>query len=208
MVRGIVRFLTSLGILVGLFLVIVVVTFETVPKSNCNLGHFDTILVLGSPTLINGEPSAEERERVDEGVREFKAGRAEHIIFSGGATMKQFVEGESMAALAESQGVPSSAIVIEGKAMNTIQNIYFSDQIMQQRGWRSVEVVSSPSHLPRTGLILQRYSFQWKEHASRWPPEYDWVDIGSFYIPEMVDTFVLRWFGFAPSSFLPSKHRS
>ena len=90
----------------------------------------------------------------------------------------------------------------------TIQNIYFSNQIMQQRGWSSVEVVSSPSHLPRTGLILQRYSFQWKEHASRWPPGYGWKDLGWFYAGEIADTFVLRWFGFAPSPFLPAQRSS
>ena len=208
MVGWIVRFLAGFGLLVGFFLVILVATFETVPKSNCNLSHFDTILVLGSPVLKTGQPAPEERERVDEGVREFKAGRAGHIIFSGGATTKQFVEGQSMAALAETQGVPSSAIVVEGQAMNTIQNIYFSNQIMQQRGWSSVEVVSSPSHLPRTALILQRYSFQWKEHASRWPPGYSWKDLGWFYAGEIVDTFVLRWFGFAPSPFLPGQHSS
>jgi uncharacterized SAM-binding protein YcdF (DUF218 family) len=208
MVRSILRLLAGIGLLVGFFLMILVTTFATVPNTNCNLSHFDTILVLGSPTLKNGEPSPEERERVNEGVREFKAGRAGHIIFSGGATMKQFVEGQSMAALAETQGVPSPAIVVEGQAMNTIQNIYFSSQIMQQRGWTSVEVVSSPSHLPRTGLILQRYSFQWKEHASRWPPGYGWKDLVWFYTREIADTFVLRWFGFAPSPFLPAQRSS
>ncbi len=208
MVRWIERWLAGFGLLAVLFLVVLVVTFETVPASNCSLNHFDTILVLGSPTLKNGQPSPEERERVSEGVREFKAGRAAHIIFSGGATTKQFVEGRSMAALAETQGVPSSAIVIEDKAKNTIQNIYFSNLIMQQEGWTSVEVVSSPSHLPRAALILEKYSFQWKEHASRWPPEYGWTDIGGLYAAESLDTFVLRWFGFSPSPFLPGQHPS
>ncbi len=118
--------------------------------------------------------------------------------------MKQFVEGQSMATLAETQGVPSSAIVIEDKATNTIQNIYFSNQIMQQKGWTSVEVVSSPSHLPRAALILERYSFQWKEHASQWPLEFGWKDIGGLYAAEMTKTFVLRWYGFSPSPLPPA----
>jgi uncharacterized SAM-binding protein YcdF (DUF218 family) len=203
MLRWIERVLAGLGLLILLFLLLLVATYGTVPTQNCNLNHFDTIVVLGTPTLKNGQPSPEERERVNEAVREFKAGRTGHIIFSGGATMKQFVEGPSMATLAETQGVPSSDIVIENKAKNTIQNIYFSNQIMQQKGWTSVEVVSSPSHLPRTALILERYSFQWKEQASQWPPEYGWKDIGGLYAGEIMDTFVLRWFGFAPSPFLP-----
>jgi uncharacterized SAM-binding protein YcdF (DUF218 family) len=208
MLRWMKRVLAGLGWLVLLFLFVLVATYVTVPRQNCNLNHFDTIVVLGAPTLQNGQPSPEERERVIESVREFKAGRAGHIIFSGGATTKQFVEGQSMAALAESQGVPSSAIVIEDKARNTIQNIYFSNQIMQQKGWTSVEVVSSSSHLPRTALILEHYSFQWKEQASRWPPEFGWSDIGRLYAAEIMDTFVLRWFGFAPSPFLSRRHAS
>jgi uncharacterized SAM-binding protein YcdF (DUF218 family) len=208
MLRWTERVLKGLGLLTLFFLLVLVTTYVTVPTQNCSLDHFDTILVLGTPTLPNGQPSPEERERVNESVREFKAGRADHIIFSGGATMGQHVEGESMAALASSEGVPSSAIVIEDKAKKTIQNIYFGNQIMQQRGWTSVEVVSSPSHLPRTALILERYSFQWKERASRWPSEYDWRDIGAYYAREMMDTFVLRWFGFAPSPFLPQRRAS
>jgi uncharacterized SAM-binding protein YcdF (DUF218 family) len=199
------RVLAGLGLLILLFLVLLVGTYTTVPRQNCNFNHFDTILVLGTPTLKNGQPSLEERERVNESVREFKAGRAPHIIFSGGATMKQFVEGQSMATLAEAQGVPSSAIVIEDKARNTVQNIYFTNQIMQQKGWTSVEIVSSPSHLPRTALILERYRFQWKEHASQWPPEYGWKDIAGFYASEIMKTFVLRWSGFSSSPFLPRR---
>jgi uncharacterized SAM-binding protein YcdF (DUF218 family) len=208
MLRRIERLLAGFGLAVLLVLLILFATYKTVPSHNCNLNHFDTILVLGTPTLNNGQPSPEERERVNEAIIEFKAGRAGHIIFSGGATMKQFVEGQSMATLAETQGIPSSAIVIEDHAKNTIQNIYFSNQIMQQKGWTSVEVVSSPSHLPRTALILERYSFQWKEQASQWPPEFGWKDIGRLYADEIMDTFVLRWFGFAPSPFLPLRYAS
>ncbi len=206
--RRIERLLAGFGLLIVLCLAALFATYETVPTRNCNLTHFDTILVLGTPTLKSGQPSPEERERVNEAVREFNAGRARHIIFSGGATMKQFVEGQSMAALAETEGIPSSNIVIEDKAKNTIQNIYFGNQIMQQKGWTSVEVISSPSHLPRAALILQHYHFQWKEQASRWPPEYSWTDVGRYYAAEIVDTFVLRWFGFAPSPYLPARYAS
>jgi uncharacterized SAM-binding protein YcdF (DUF218 family) len=208
MLRWIARLLACFGLLVVLGLIAVFATYKAVPTQNCDLTHFDTILVLGTPTLPNGQPSPEERERVNEGVREFKTGRASHIIFSGGATMGKFVEGESMAALAEAEGVPSSAIVIEDKAKKTIQNIYFGNQIMQERGWTSVEVISSPSHLPRTALILEHYSLHWKVRASRWPPEVSWRGIGALYAGEIMDTFVLRWFGFAPSPFLPQRRAS
>jgi len=208
MLRWMGRLLAAFGLLVVLCLLIAFVTYKTVPTHNCNLAHFDTILVLGCPTLVNGQASPEQRERVTEGVGEFKAGRAEHMIFSGGPTENRFIEGQVMANLAEEQGVPPSAIVVEGEARNTIQNIYFSDRIMQQKGWTSAEVVSSPSHLPRAGLILEHYHFQWKERASQWPPEYGWRKLGMIYAAEITETCVWRWRGFPPSPFLPLRRAS
>lgn len=203
MLRWIERLFAGFGLLIVLGLLVVFATYETVPTHNAKLTHFDAILVLGTPALLNGEPSPEGRERVTEGVKEFKAGRAAHMIFSGGPTENNFTEGQVMATLAEQQGVPASAITVDGRAQNTIQNIYYSNQIMKQKGWTSVEVVSSPSHLPRAGLILQHYRFQWKEHASHWPPEYGWRSLGTIYAAEIIETCVLRWGGFTPSPFLP-----
>jgi uncharacterized SAM-binding protein YcdF (DUF218 family) len=195
----------GMGLLVAFLLLLIVGTYATVPTHNCDLKHFDTILVLGCPATRYGKPSPEQRARVAEGVKEFNAGRAGHIIFSGGATEKQFVEGQVMAELAQEQGVPASAIVVEGEARNTIQNMYFSDQIMREKGWTSVEIISSPSHLPRAALIMKHYPVQWKEQASQWPPQYSLRRIAVLYAGEISDVFVLRWFGFAPSSFLHNK---
>jgi uncharacterized SAM-binding protein YcdF (DUF218 family) len=208
MLRWIERVLAGFGLLVILSLLIVFTTYETVPTHNCKLTHFDTIIVLGSPALLNGQPSPEERERVTEGVKEFKAGRAGHMIFSGGSAENRFVEGQVMAGLAEAEGVPLADIVVEGHSQNTIQNIYFSYQIMQQKGWASAEIVSSPSHLPRAGLILEHYRFQWMEHAAPWPPEYGWRKLGLVYAGEIIETLVLRWHGFPPSPFLPLRYAS
>jgi uncharacterized SAM-binding protein YcdF (DUF218 family) len=208
MLRWIERVLAGIGLLVVVSIVVLFATYETVPTHNCNLTHFDTIIVLGSPVLVNGQASPEERERVTEAVKEFKAGRAGHMIFSGGAAENLFVEGQVMASLAEAEGVPADDIVIEGRSQNTIQNIYFSNRIMEQRGWSSAEVVSSPSHLPRAGLILEHYHFQWMEHAAHWPPEYSRRWIATVYAEEIAETMVLRWHGFPPTPFLPLRYAS
>jgi uncharacterized SAM-binding protein YcdF (DUF218 family) len=189
-------------------ILLVVTAYETVPTHNCQRMHFDAIIVLGTPALRNGEPSPEERARVMEGVKEFEAGRAGHLIFTGGATEKNFVEGDVMAKLAEQEGVPSQDVVIDRKARNTIQNIFFSHEIMEQRGWTSAEVVSSPSHLPRTELILEHYGFKWRTQASQWPPEFGWTQIGMNYLPEAMYTLELRWRGFPPSPYMPEKPTS
>lgn len=94
MLRWIERVLAGFGLLVIVSIVVVYATYETVPSRNCHLTHFDTIIVLGSPALPSGQPSPEERTRVGEGVKEFKAGRAGHMIFTGGLPRTTSSKGE------------------------------------------------------------------------------------------------------------------
>lgn len=184
---------------------VVVATYETVPTHNTEATHFDTLIVLGSPADPDGKASPEERERVMEAVREFRAGRAGHMIVSGGPVHNAWTEGDIMARIAVGAGVPAEDVLVEGRARNTVQNIFYSHQIMEAHGWRTAEVVSSPSHLPRTGLILEHWKFGWRTHASRWPPEYERKRIAPYYVYEALGTTVLRWFGYRPSPFLPAK---
>ena len=196
-----------LGVLAAIVIVIaaVVVTYTTVPDHTTDATHFDTLIVLGYPSEADGRPTPEQRERVLEAVQEFKAGRAKHMIVSGAAAHNRFVEAESMARLAEEQGVPVEAVVVEGQARNTIENVFYSDRIMQAHGWKTAEVISSPGHLPRSGLILSHYDFGWRTHAARWPGEYPWWRVALAYAYEAEGTTALRWFGFRPSKFLPAK---
>jgi uncharacterized SAM-binding protein YcdF (DUF218 family) len=90
--------------------------YEGIPTHNTGLTHFDTIIVLGTPAEPDGTPSPEQRERTLEGVRQYKAGVASNIIFTGGPAHNQFVEAHVMAVLAESQGVPPSAVIEEDRA--------------------------------------------------------------------------------------------
>jgi uncharacterized SAM-binding protein YcdF (DUF218 family) len=203
MLRWVERLLAGVGLLVVAAVLAVLVTYETVPTRNTRLMHFDTILVLGCPALLNGQPSAEERARVSEGVKEFKAGRAGHMLFSGGPTENSFVEGQVMADLAEEMGVPAADVVVEGKSQDTIQNIYFSYKLMQQRGWTSAEVVSSFYHLPRAGLILRRYPFAWRERGAALPPHLGFSQTVMIYESEALYTTQLRWFGLPASPYLP-----
>ncbi len=181
----------------------VVLLYRSIPTANTNLTHFDTIIVLGTPSRMDGTASPEQRERTLEGVREFKAGIAPHLIFTGGPAHNQFVEAHTMAVLAVAQGVPPDAIFEEGQAQNTVQNIFYSQHIMAAHGWTSAEVVSSPSHLPRTALILEHFSFQWSTHPAPWPPEYTLWQRAAHYTVEAESCLKLRFLGFPTTRFLP-----
>jgi len=161
------------------FVLVVTGNYITLQTHNTSQTHFDPIIVLGTPSKHDGTPSPEQRERVLEGVHEYKAGIAPRIIMTGAAAHNQFVEAHTMSQFAATQGVPSSAILEEPQALNTIQNIYYSAQIIHQHNWSSAEIVSSPNHLGRTALILNSFDatqpalfIVWRTHPARWPPEY------------------------------------
>lgn len=54
-----------------------------------------------------------------------------------------------MKELAASHGVPESAILLETKATNTFTNVQFVSRLLQERGWDSILLVSSPYHMRR-----------------------------------------------------------
>lgn len=172
------------------------------PQSNTSQKKFDVILVLGSPCKRDGSPSPVQRERVLEGVREWRRGVAPRIIFSGKAAHNQWIEAVSMGRLARQQGVPAEDVIEEPQAYNTIENIYYSVAIMQAHGWHSVEVVSSWNHLPRAARILGHFPVAWRTQAAPWPKDLtvlrdyarDWV--------EALYSMKLRLFGFPQSQFI------
>ena len=206
------RPLFCLSVLAFTLTLIAAGNFVTLPTHNTTQTHFDTIIVLGTPTNTDGTPSPEQRERVLEGIREYKAGVAPHLIMTGGPAHNHFVEAHTMAQLAATQGVPASDILEEPQALNTIQNIYYSAQLMHQHNWSSAEVVSSPNHLGRTSLILNTFntaqpalSIDWHTHPAPWPHEYSLPHELLLDSVEALRCLQLRIQGFPPSKFLPAR---
>jgi uncharacterized SAM-binding protein YcdF (DUF218 family) len=197
------RLLVVLFVLCVITIVSAALVYRGIPAGNTDLSHFDTLIVLGTPANPDGSASPEQRERTLEGVREYKAGVADHLIMTGGAAHNQFVEARVMKELAVAQGVPAEAVTEEGQAQNTIQNIYYSEKIMAAQHWTSAEVVSSPSHLPRAALILAHYSFLWRTRRAPWPSEYSGLQRALRYCIEAEYCLRLRMLGFPATPYLP-----
>ena len=173
---------------------VVVPTYLTVPKRNNTDPHVDCLLVLGTPTEIDGTITETQRWRVDEAVREWKAGRAPHILFTGGMTSRNYTESATMAAYARQEGVPAEAILQEPHARTTLENIRDSQAILDAHGWRRVEVISSPEHLPRTALLLEHSDLLWQTHAAPTPGRGALQQVTA-YTEEALGTTVMRLFG-------------
>ncbi|MDR3723645.1 MAG: YdcF family protein [Terracidiphilus sp.] len=136
------------------------------PVANTDRTHFDALIVLGTPTNDDGNPTPLQLAKVNEAVREYERGVASHIVFTGGAAHNRFVEADGMASTAEAQGVPASVIVREDQATDTIQNACYSVRLMKTRGWNSAEIISTSGHLPRAALIFSRMPVQWRVHPA------------------------------------------
>lgn len=157
--------LVSFAIVLSLF-AWAVIARELAPSSNTSLKRFDTIIVLGAPATEDGNPSPVQLARVTEGVQEYERGVAPRLVLTGGPDENLPVEAEVMARVAKAQGIPESAIFLEGKALDTIQNGCYSFRIMQSHGWHSAEVISNANHLPRAGLIFNDLPIEWRTHAA------------------------------------------
>jgi uncharacterized SAM-binding protein YcdF (DUF218 family) len=139
---------------------------QLAPHSNTSLNRFDAIIVLGTAADRDGNPTPRGLSRLTEAVHEYERGVAPRIIFSGGSTSHGFVEADVLARAAEAQGIPESAVFIEPRARDTIQNVCYSERIMNQHGWRSAEVISNGWHLQRAALILGHTPIEWSVHAA------------------------------------------
>ncbi len=159
--------LTSAALIVVLF-AWAILARALASTGNTSRTRFDAIIVLGTPADSDGNPTPAQLARVTEAVHEWERGVAPRLIMTGGAAHNHFYEAQVMARAAEAMGVPSSSVYEEREALNTIQNACYAVRIMKLHGWRSAEVVSSASHLPRAGLIFSRTSIEWRTHAA--PP--------------------------------------
>lgn len=159
--------LASAVALVALVL-LAVIARSFAPGGNTGASTFDAIIVLGARLDARGDPGPTLVDRITEAVHEYDRGKAPRLIVTGGPNREGFTESAAMARMAQAQGVPGSAIVEEVQAEDTIENACYSARIMKQHGWHSAEVVTSPSHLPRAGIIFSKVPILWRAHAA--PP--------------------------------------
>lgn len=181
------------AVLAGTALV-VVPTYLTVPDRNNNEREVDCLLVLGSPSEIDGTLTETQRWRVDEAVREYRAGRAPRMLITGGVTSRNYAEAETMGNYARSLGIPPAAILEEPHARTTQENIRLSQVLLDAHGWHHVEVISTPEHLPRTALLLEHSDLEWRTHAAPTPGR-GLLQKSGAYAEEAVGTSIMRLFG-------------
>jgi uncharacterized SAM-binding protein YcdF (DUF218 family) len=143
-----------------------VISLVFAPTGNTNAARFDTLIVLGAPADPDGNPMPVMLSRVDEAVREYERGIAPRMILSGGLDGGRYAQAAIMARAVAAQGVPASAIFVEANSNDTIHNACYSARIMKDHGWRSAEIITSPTHMRRAGIIFSHSTINWHMHAA------------------------------------------
>jgi uncharacterized SAM-binding protein YcdF (DUF218 family) len=125
----------------------------------------DAIVVLGGATRPQREPRPwidlmEESDRIVHGARLYQQGKAPFLILSGGRIdwdgNNSASESADMAAIAQAFGVPSSAILQDPTSLNTHENAVNVKQILQQRNFNRILLVTSAMHMPRSIAIFKK----------------------------------------------------
>lgn len=117
----------------------------------------DAIVVLGGGAIPataqdwDSDPNDTEATRVGFGLQLYRAGRAAHVVLSGGHGAARH-----MAIGLLQQGVPADALVTEVESATTHQNALYSAVILRRQGWHRVLLVTSPMHMARSAAAFRR----------------------------------------------------
>jgi uncharacterized SAM-binding protein YcdF (DUF218 family) len=107
----------------------------------------DVVLVFGGADRRRALPAADLHRQ----------GLVGRIVLSGGSPKRATgfaTEAEAMADLLEATGVPASALVLETRATNTLENVRFSLPWLPSRG--SIILMTKPVHMRRAAMTARR----------------------------------------------------
>jgi uncharacterized SAM-binding protein YcdF (DUF218 family) len=120
----------------------------------------DAIVVLGAPLAADGGVTHVLVERIRAAIRLRDAGVAPLIAMTGGRTRGAAVaEAEAMAAWARTQGVPETALLVEGESATTYENAKNLAGVLLPRGMSRVVLVTTPFHLRRSVRWFRKFGF-------------------------------------------------
>lgn len=115
----------------------------------------DAIVVFAGGVGESGQAGQGYDERVNYAVELYKKGYAKNLIFSTGAR-STFPEPYIMKALAISLGIPKENILLEDMSSRTYENVKFTVEILDKRGWKKIILVSTPYHMLRSSLVFKK----------------------------------------------------
>ncbi len=119
----------------------------------------DAIVVMGA-AQYDGRPSPQLEARLDQVLVLWNRGLAPLVVVTGGKQPgDRFTEAGASAAYLEKRGVPSTAIVMEDQGHSSWQSLSTVSVTLDQRGVKTVLMVSDPYHSLRIRLMAEELGF-------------------------------------------------
>jgi SanA protein len=109
-------------------------------------GSLDCALVLGAGIRDDGSPSDVLRDRLDEALALYRAGRVTKIIVSGDHQASGYDEPNAMRVYLEANGVPAPAIFLDHAGLDTYSSMWRARHVF---GASRIVVVTQRFHLAR-----------------------------------------------------------
>lgn len=124
---------------------------------------YEVGLVLGGfskkDTSLNRAVFFDANDRLMQAIKALKQGQIKKIMISSGSASvlyQELKEADAVYGYLREIGIPDSSIIIENQSRNTLENILFSQKILDSLGIQSkVLVFSSAWHNPRVKLCLK-----------------------------------------------------
>lgn len=110
------------------------------------LGPVDCALVLGAGVRADGSPSDVLRDRLDEALRLYRAGRVQRIIVSGDHAGPDYDEPNAMRRYLEENGVAPEAVFMDHAGLDTYSSVWRAKHVF---GASRIVVVTQSFHLSR-----------------------------------------------------------
>ena len=115
---------------------------------------YDVIVVLGAAVWPGGQPSPALQRRILHAVDLVQRGYAAALLVTGGVGKYPPAEAAVMQRLAVAHGILPQHILHEDQATSTFESAMLCCDMLQQRGWSRVLVVTDRYHLPRALLAF------------------------------------------------------
>jgi SanA protein len=109
-------------------------------------GSPDCALVLGAGLRDDGTPSDVLRDRLDEALDLYRAGRVSRIIVSGDHQTATYDEPNAMRVYLEAKGVPAEAVFMDHAGLDTYSSMWRARHVF---GVSRIVVVTQQFHLAR-----------------------------------------------------------
>jgi uncharacterized SAM-binding protein YcdF (DUF218 family) len=176
---------------------------------------YDAVVLLGGVSdervlAETGLPTYNDNvERLIMTHRLLAQGRARFAIVSGAATtpaLAPFGEARALGAQLEEWGIASGRVILEEKARNTRENAVFTRDILRERGFRSVLVVTSAFHMRRAlecfaavDVPVDSFAVDYRSSSSQGAilPRVQFLNESTMVLRETAGLYVYRLQGYA-----------